>query len=376
MMVFTSKINISNIENLINNKTFEEIKEFFKDTNIDIREVKDDDDLNSLYLLVLKRDLIGENEYENECNGLILEKETNKIVCMCQNKFRQIKEENEIKEIENNLKEHKKDYHIEFCEDGTVIRLYYYKNKWRTATTRCIDAKKSYWSSKMNFDEMFWSIFNKDTFETLHEDYTYQFILKHSENRIVVKHIKNDLIFINRINNITKYETQGPCNRRINNIQSHMQSHLEDYYLPNKRGIVIKYMNQDHTYTYLQYDFKYYYDIKNIRGNTPLIRMRYLELLNEPEKLKLLEDYYPEQLLEFAMIKHCLMNLYKNIHKLYIDSHIKHSILITDNHKFYRTLKQLHGYYKKTGSIITLEEVTKKVNSLDKNVIKKLIGWI
>ena len=89
----------------------------------------------------------------------------------------------------------------------------------------------------------------------------------------------------------------------------------------------------------------------------------------------MLKINYPEHKLIFSMINHCMNSLYKEVHNLYYQSHIKHNITIEKEHKLYKTLKQLHGQYKKQGTIITLEEVIKKINSLDKNVIKMLIGW-
>ena len=104
--------------------------------------------------------------------------------------------------------------------------------------------------------------------------------------------------------------------------------------------------------------------------------MRYLELLGDLDKLEMLETNYPEHKMSFTMVKHCMNKLYTEVHNLYYQSHIKHSVTVEETHKLYRTLKQLHGQYKKQGTIITIEEVTKKINSLDKNIIKTLLGWV
>ena len=69
-------------------------------------------------------------------------------------------------------------------------------------------------------------------------------------------------------------------------------------------------------------------------------------------------------------------NLYKQIHQTYIDSHIKHNILITDNHPFFQTLRQLHGHYKKHNTPITLNIVKEKVDSLNRHVLKKFLNWV
>lgn len=385
----TTFVSIDNIEHLIkNSESFDQVKEIAIESGIQVRE-STEDELKNLYLLVANRETSELSPVQLECNGLILEKETNKIVCMSQNKFIHINnDDSQINQIED-MKSRYNRFRMEYCEDGTVIRLYNYNDTWYTATTRCIDARKSYWSSDKTFNDMFWEIFNTSnyTVDNLDKNHTYLFILIHKENRIVVNHKYNNLIYIGRINNETKQEdftnyfyNEDPrrCIRRTKNIDvsSVINYPLDDYYLSDKRGVILKFFDaSNNSWKLCQYDFNHYTQIKEVRGNVPLIRMRYLELLEQPDKLQILETNYPEYKMTFAMIKHCMNKLYKEVHNLYYQSHIKHNITVEETHKLYRTLKQLHGQYKKQGTIITLEEVTKKVNSLDKNVIKTLIGW-
>lgn len=363
-------VSIKNVENLLKGKdTFDELKEKFEESGIQVREVKNDNQ-SDLYLLIANK----ENDMtplQKECNGLILEKETNNIVCMCQNKFNTIQDQEQIVKLKS-----ENQYTMEYAEDGTVIRLYNYHDIWYTATTKCIDARKSYWSSEKTFDNMFWDIFQTSNLDNLDKNNTYIFVIIHKENRIVINHKNNHLIYINSINNTTLVEdfTNRFCD---NSIYSTIK--IDDVSLPfnqEKRGIIIKCLNTENNWDIYQYDFKNYSMIKDIRGNVPLIRMRYLELLNDPEKLLVLEQNYSENYMLFTMIKHCLNNLYKEIHQLYFNSHIKHSIIVSKDHKLYRTLIQLHAIYKKQGLVITLNEVKNKINTLHPDVIKKLLNWV
>ena len=377
-------VSINNIQELINKAdSFEKIKEIATESGIQVREN------DTLYLLVANKNEKTLTPLQTECNGLIFEKNTNKMVCMAQNKFINIdNSSSQIEKIEMLKNEHSK-FRMEYCEDGTVIRLYNYQGEWYTATTKCIDAKNSYWSSQKTFDDMFWEIYSSNyNIEELDPDYTYSFILIHKENRIVVNHKYNNLIYINRINNLTYEEdyinhfynqTSHKFIRRTKQIDvsGDINYPLDEYYNEDKRGVILKFLdNTNNSWKLYQYDFNSYIKIKEVRGNVPLIRMRYLELLEQPEQLQLLEINYPEYIMLFTMIKHSMSKLYKEVHNLYFQSHIKHSVTVEDSHKLYKTLKQLHGQYKKQGTIITLEEVTKKINSLDKNVIKTLIGWV
>jgi len=377
-----TQINISDIESLVQNKTFEQVKQV---EGLRVRELDNgSNDLKNVYLLV-----DAEEETDSplgiQSNGIILEKETNNVVCMSQNKFMNI-ESAEQGSLIDNLRHTYSKFRMEYCEDGTVVRLYNYKGVWYTATTKCIDASHSYWSSEKTFDGMFWEVFGDQT-NNLDSSYTYVFILIHKENRIVVDHKYNNLIYINRIHNISKVEdytnhfySSDPKRsiRRTRQIDSNAIHYpLDDYYHPTKRGIILKFYNDKlNNWVIYQYDFSSYTTIKQVRGNVPLIRMRYLELLQDQVTLQLLEDNYKESFFLFAMIKHQMNNLYKEIHNLYFESHIKHNITVTEDHPFYRTMKQLHGVYKNTGNPITLEEVKRKVDTLDKNVLRKFLKWV
>lgn len=368
-------VNTTELFDLINGKTFIQVKEILEPYNIRIR------DQGDLYLLISNETV---TPLDIICNGIILEKETNRIICTTQNKLLEINPTIQQEQIETLLNISSK-MRIEYCEDATRISLYNYKNEWITATTKCINAKTSFWSSNKSFDELFWEIFDKDFMNLLDPDFTYNFLLIHKDNRIVVKHKYNNIIYVNRINNKTQIEdytnyfykdTPKRTIRRTKEIDGYTINYpLDNYFLPNKRGIIIKFLINNYWNSY-QYDFSDYARIKEIRGNIPLISMRYLELLSEPETLIKLQCYYSENNFLFASIKHQIEKLYKEIHQLYFDSHVKHNITIYEAHPLFRTLKQLHAQFKNTGQHITLEEVKTKINSLDKNVVKKLLGWV
>jgi len=311
---------------------------------------------------------------EENVNGVILEKETNKVVCACQNKI-----------IESNFDDIKclvdgKQFTVEYCEDGTVVRLYNYNGHWYTATNKCINGKDSYWSSYKTFDEMFWEIFNPNYLDTLDPTKTYIFILLHKDNRIVVKHKYNSLVYVCNINNNTLVEDYANAFKNDNSILR--PKHLECDNVRDiesllkqvnkfKRGLMVRV--DDKLY---KLDYKDYLQVKNVRGNVPQIRMRYLELLKDPETLRQLEACYEEYFFTFAVIRESLHRLAKSIYRTYIDSHVKHVIQVKEDHPYHRTLRQLHAQYKTSQKPITFDDVFSKIQSLDKNVIKTLLKWV
>lgn len=321
---------------------------------------------------------------KTQANGIIFEKGTNNVVCMCQNKMEEIEDFSKVVDL---VRDSYKNMRVEYCEDGTLVRLYHYNNSWNTATTRCINAKTSRWSGKKDFDTMFWEVFDRNMLSEFDKDYTYLFVLLHRENRIVVRHNVNMLVFISRINNKTFDEeyvneipngTYGIKTTKIMNSNEFqkLMNNPNVYDFKFKRGILLKvYDKQTGTLSVSKYDFESYRMIKSIRGNVPEIRMRFLELLSKPESLQLLEKFYSEHTFMFTFIKASLLKLVKTVYKLYVDSHIKHVVQVTDENIYYRTLRQLHAQYKITNKPIGFTDVQEKIYSLDKMVIKKLLGW-
>lgn len=318
------------------------------------------------------------DRFKRQANGIILEQGTNKVVAMCQNKLQDLNSLDELYDLINTNINNK--IRLEYCEDGTMIRLYNHDNNWYTATTRCIDAKMSYWTSNKNFDDLFWEVFDKSLLYSLDKEYTYVFILLHKENRIVIKHNVNMLVYISRINNISLEEDYANVFHNIYGIKRpkkiEMNNLSEAFYNPFKRGIIVKILDKRiNLWNLYKLDFDQYRSVKTIRGNVPDLRMRFLELLNNPNDMKMLEVLYNENKYMFNVIKISILKLVKEIHKLYIDSHIKHSIEVKEGNVFYRTLKQLHAQYKLTNKPILLEDVQNKIYSLDKNIIKKFLNW-
>jgi hypothetical protein len=395
-----SIIDVSDVCQFVNANVFDKVRDFCEANDICIKQ-KDD-----LYLLannknqfIKKTDQLKNQDqveerlqtqdhvetpnekFKSQCNGVILERSTNEVICMCQPKMRELASHADA--IELVKQNYNNNIRLEYCEDGTIIRLYNYNNTWYTATTKCIDANTSFWSSKKNFDTMFWEIFDSSLLPTLDKDFTYVFVLLHKENRIVVKHNINMLVYISRIHNksyVEDYSNQfrnvyGIKKSKYINVDEFLNS-SEDDYNKFKRGIIIKIRDNVTGYWDIyKYDFKMYTLIKSIRGNVPEIRMRYLELLQKPETLDLLEKFYSEHYFMFTFIKAALLKLVKTIYKMYVESHIKHTIEIKEDNLYYRTLRQLHAQYKTTNKPITFSDVQAKIYSLDKKIIKKFLEW-
>ena len=141
-------------------------------------------------------------ELVREARGIILQKGTWDIVCLPFSKFFNFGEPNAYDlNLLNSI--------IIEKIDGSIIKVYFYKGKWRVATNGTIEAEDATtYDDKTTFKDLFFDVLSLTKFEELtsllYKDTTYLFELIHPMNRVVVDyHEKKELIFIGARCNIS-----------------------------------------------------------------------------------------------------------------------------------------------------------------------------
>lgn len=253
------------------------------------------------------------------------------------------------------------------CE-GTLLRLFHHNNHWYLCTHKKLDAYKSRWSCKFTFGELF-EEYMEEILQTgaksdilhyltarLNPFYKYCFLLKSNyQNRIVVQsHYhprKNRILYVgywdennefilgenDSVNEVLKnIPTPIPYDRTENLKEYVLQMNYFQYQgligfdLPNHKTVKILHPK--------------YIELYQIRGNNPNLRFRYLELRNDPEKLRLLYFLYPKQSELFDDYEDCLFNIARMIYKFYVTRYIKNKY-ITLPREEYGIMKKSHEWY-------------------------------
>jgi hypothetical protein len=329
-------------------KSYEELKE------MDQVNIRDSELYQDLFLM------FGDN-----FNGMILSKTTQEVVCAPATQLIDITKEEADEFVLNNTD-------MEFCEDGTVIKMYFYNNEWITATNKCIDARFSFWNSPKSFNELFYELFDSELTNSMNTEFTYFFILTHQENQIVIQHDTNRLFYLYKINNKT-------FEKSIDNELNFDIPENTCQYSPNflKRGIIFKSNNIEY-----KYDFSCYTDQQMVRGNTPRIIDRYIQLLSDDTVRDRLIKLYPNYLLLFKIVDKDINNLSNYIHQLYFNTHIKHTFQLTEDCELYsneyyimKTIKNMHYTYKTHGIVMTKQATTNIIKNLPFQVITKLLNY-
>ena len=90
--------------------------------------VKEDNNYPSIFLIHTKENSNVNLKIVNECNGIVLDKDTLKIICYTFDKC------SDMNAVPDNFD--KKNLYLEYALEGTLIRLYYH-NEWILSTKKC-----------------------------------------------------------------------------------------------------------------------------------------------------------------------------------------------------------------------------------------------
>ncbi len=217
--------------------------------------------------------------------------------------------------------------------EGTILRVFHYGTQWYVSTHKKINGKSSRWSSP-TFGELFNECLGlqnseEPTFDFLNKDYCYVFLMSHPLNSLVCKN-RNAILY-----HVVTYDTQNNMNiveHHLNNkgilypkvLDFKTSQQICDYveqlswqdyscvvlFLPD--GKMCKVLNSD------------YYSRRQIRGNEPNLRIRYLQLEKINKELSSgLVDLLPEKKEFFDKVQqdqnHLVQYLYGNFEYRYVN---------------------------------------------------------
>mgnify|MGYP001178927242 CR=1 FL=1 len=128
------------------------------------------------------------NLLDGECRSVVLNRETMEIVSFtCNSPLCNSEAINFI--MENNESEKI----ITECYEGTMMSIFKHKEKWYISTRRCLDSNNSVWQQEKSHYKMFVEVLKDNNYESfdqftdkLSEEFCYNFILLHHENKNVV----------------------------------------------------------------------------------------------------------------------------------------------------------------------------------------------
>ena len=264
--------------------------------------------------------------------------------------------------------------------EGTLLRLFYndVNDKWYLSTHKKLNARNSRWGSKHTFGEVFDSVIPDDFYNTLDKDKFYLFILTpNNENRIVCTH------FMNQVFHIATYDSnfnlsydhdigiQKPVEMKFENVISmyHYINTECDYTI--YQGIVL--CNPE-TQTNIKIYSNIYDSWRNIRGNTPSINFRYLELRNNEVDVHNLKVAFQDQVQNFDLYEKYLDTFARKMLNEYIQRHIKKQFKQLLPYEHY-ILKLAHAWHNedRNNNKMNLKKIVDIINKQSPSFLNTII---
>lgn len=343
-----------------------------------LRIAKDDDfpDLRLFKYNQVKSDM--SNAIVQVSRGIIIDVKNMEIVCHPFDKFFNYNEPNAHEIDWNSARVLEK-------VDGSIIKLYHYKDEWKVATNGCINAYKTNLPTPgPNGLDSFGKLLDAAMMSTLYPieaivlntDNTYIFEITSPYNRVVVPHKDISLTHIGTRNNKTGEELN--IDLTIKKPKEYTFNSFEDI-LENSKALPFDeegYVVVDKNWNRVKIKSLAYVQVHHLADNGNISKNRILELIKIGEDSELLE-YYPEykDLFEEVREEYLLhLNVLEGIkettdawNKKYKDNQKGFAIKVT-----IETEKQTHAYFfayrnnkqetiEKLNSKLTYDKLLKKI---------------
>lgn len=304
---------------------------------------------------------------------------------------------NDFEDIEKNISSLFDKCSFYDAHEGSLIRLFYFNNKWFISTHRKLNAFKSKWASKESFGTCFKRALeaevqnNKDLAdslpkndnsllerfqETLNKEKQYMFLVRHtSENRIVCAAPKTPTLYhvgtfvdgelvmtedckipypkqhnFNDLNNLLEY---------VDNIDiSQLQGII--CFTPNNKQIKINHCD--------------YNDLFKARGNEPSVKFRYLQVRMNRKVTDMLFHLYPDMASTFDEIENNIYEVARNIYNAYVQRFIKKRFVTVPTEEF-AIVRECHSWHEEDRVInrITLDKVIDVFNKQTPTAINRML---
>lgn len=360
---------MSQLLSFIGTKSFDEVKKAVKTLNLEIKEA------GNVYMVLFTDNCDFSSSIVRQASGMILEKETNKLLHFSFEKcYDGI--DGDWASLSNDPYNKKKleshDYSVELFFEGSIIKLFYYENKWNIATSKQIEGHKNRWSSRKTYDILFAEAIEKtynvkveEFFETLDKNCCHTFLLQHPENVLAHPVGVPTVYYVNKVNlESLEEETPEKENLTVNKtVEEVLADKTQNYmiYVKTTTGKLerIKCLSSDFS------------NLMKLRGDFPDIGMSYLANRAQQD---LFYTLFSQSVETFDLIEKLLKDNAYSIYFLYKRIHVQKQHADIPK-RYIRTLSQLHGQYKKTKQPITENEVLKKLLTLEPKTIAFVIGY-
>ena len=281
--------------------------------------------------------------------------------------------------------------------EGTLIRMFYFEDRWYISTHRKLNAFRSKWAARESFGTCFKKALDQlyddnedfrnsipdgqenllDRFQsTLNKDKQYMFLVLHShENRIVCSTPENPVVyhvgsFVNG-----QLDIEDKCNipypkqynfETVNDIINH----VKNVDIRILQGLICFGPNN----TQYKIIHKDYDELFRARGNEPSIKFRYIQTRMNRRVVDMLYHLYPDLIQTFDEIENHIYHIAKNIYNSYVQRFIKKKFVTVPTEEF-NVIKECHKWHEldRVSNRIHIDKVIDTLNQQTPTSINRMI---
>lgn len=358
MSTFNQSIEL--IKTFVDNLSYEEVVKKATNTPYNFKVST----FGNLYMLSFTDSSNLNLEISRCMNGVIYEKETNKVVHYSfQKTFEGVYNEYNENHKDAYRGEIPENYEVEISTEGTLVKLYYYDNKWVVGTSRSIDASISHWNNSKSFKELFFECIDYEKFDinTLDKSHCYSFVMQHPENKICNNVSVKYCSMLNEVN-----LNSGEIVRKTTGfkVEKTFEQVVEEIDQDSCNNNYIVYLQDGRRIKLLNRNFK---EKQGLLRNDPNMKRVYTRCIQE-NTTDLAKKYFPNEIQMFDFIDYRFFDVAKDIHRCYMNRYI-HKSDEEVNEKYEKSLKQLHWIYRQNREKITPNKVIELLMGLPVKVL-------
>ena len=314
-----------------------------------------------LVILKLKRNVnydFQQHPWLRYCRGAVVHLGTKRLVCIPP-----LKADREV-DI-HALDDYSETMVFQPLIDGTMINMFYHKDKWMISTRSGIGGKNS-WDGKIPFLTMFHDVNGDKWYDELDPGNCYSFVLQHKKNRIVCPVDENALYLVESYtmgDTIEKVHSL-PKISNIQTIENISKEELKYYENPDLyfsiKGITCK--TDTTRINWINPNYEY---VKGLKMNHNNRFMNYISLKQKDQLSKYLV-FFPEDRYEFDSFNEIVMNIKDLTYENYVKIFIRKGGSLKDiQYSLKPLLHEIHTIYQKDKKKITRERVNQYIDTID-----------
>ena len=281
--------------------------------------------------------------------------------------------------------------------EGTLIRMFYFGNKWFTCTHRKLNAFRSKWASRESFGSSFKRALEYEVsvnpelknaiqdgdegllekFQTtLDKEKQYMFLVRNCpENRIVCTAPLNPTVyhvgtFVDGVLSLTdKCYIKYPTQRHFKNLEE-LTEYVDSIDIRYLQGIIC-FASDNKQYKIVH---KEYQEFFRARGNEPSIKFRYLQVRMNRRTSDILYHLYPDLQSTFEEIENSIYDISKTIYTAYVQRFIKKRFVTVPAEEF-AVIRECHKWHEEDRVVnrISVDKVINIFNQQTPTNINRMI---